>query len=58
MLKLSSTKSYALITGTILFLLGLLGFAFTGSFNLPWQYLFFSLILGFWGIVISVAKKQ
>ena len=53
MIKLQSSKTYALITGIILFGLGFFGFAFRTSFNLPDSYLFFSLILGFWGIMVG-----
>ena len=58
MIRLSSAKSYALITGLILFILGLFGLAFRSSFNLPDNYLFFSLVLGFWGIVTGVGKNN
>jgi xanthine/uracil permease len=45
------TKNYARIVGVILFLIGLLGFAFRGDNSLPDVYLGGALILGFWGIV-------
>jgi len=56
MIKLHNPKSYALITGIILFALGFLGFAFRNNFDLPDRYLIVSLILGFWGIVVGVAR--
>jgi hypothetical protein len=58
MMKLHNPKSYSLITGTILFLLGFLGFAFRGSFNVPDSYLLLSLILGFWGIVVGLGGRK
>lgn len=58
MIKLNNPRSYSLITGIILFAFGFLGFAFPSSFNFSGNYLFVSLILGFWGIVVGVGKKQ
>ncbi len=56
--KLASTKYYSLITGIILFLFGFFGFAFRNNFQVSGKYLLISLVLGFWGIVISVGKKD
>lgn len=56
MIKLRTPRAYALITGIILFCLGFFGFAFRSDFNVPDYYLFFSLILGFWGIVVGAVK--
>jgi hypothetical protein len=53
-----SAKIYSLITGIILFLLGFLGFAFRNNFSVPDSYLFFSLILGFWGIVVGFGSRK
>jgi cytochrome c oxidase assembly protein Cox11 len=50
---LSKTKNYARIVGVILFLVGLLGFAFRTGSSLPDLYLLICLVLGFWGIVAS-----
>jgi hypothetical protein len=50
---LRRTKNYARITGVILFLVGLLGFAFRSSNSLPDLYLLACIILGFWGIMTS-----
>ena len=58
MIKLSTPRSYSLITGIILFLVGFVGFAFPNIVSLPGGYLFLSLALGFWGIVVGVNKKQ
>ena len=55
-MKFGNPKGYSLITGTTLFFLGFLGFAFRGAFNIPDVYLFFSLIFGFWGIVLGIGK--
>ncbi|MCL5667385.1 MAG: hypothetical protein M1383_06470 [Patescibacteria group bacterium] len=57
MIKFSKPKNYALITGILLFCLGFFGFAFRTSFNLPGYYLFGSLILGFWGIIVGSGGK-
>jgi hypothetical protein len=57
MKKFNTARFYSLFTGSILFLLGFLGFAFPAYFNLPEGYLFFSLVLGFWGVVIGVNQK-
>ncbi|MBI3231666.1 MAG: hypothetical protein HYZ51_01130 [Candidatus Doudnabacteria bacterium] len=57
MFKLSSSRSYCLIVGFILFLLGLFGFAFRFYFlGIGNTYLLAALILGFWGLVVSVQK--
>jgi hypothetical protein len=50
MIKFYNSKNYALITGLILFLFGVVGFAFRGGFNIADKYLILSLILGAWGI--------
>jgi len=50
---LNDTKIYSRITGGILFLVGLLGFAFRNANSLPDIYLIAALVLGFWGIVVS-----
>ena len=50
MVKLSNSKNYALITGLILTLFAIIGFAFRSSFNIADKYLFISLILGAWGL--------
>lgn len=52
-LALRSPKVYARITGAVLFLIGLLGFAFRSVGSLPDAYLLGALVLGFWGIVLS-----
>jgi hypothetical protein len=57
MFKLNNPRSYSLITGTILFLVGFFGFAFPNIVSLPGGYSFVSLVLGFWGIVVGSAKK-
>lgn len=48
---LRQTKNYARIVGVILFVIGLLGFAFRSDNSLPDIYLGGALILGFWGIL-------
>lgn len=54
--KLGSAKFYTLFTGIVLFGMGFLGFAFPSLFNISDGYLFFSLVLGFWGIVVGIKK--
>jgi hypothetical protein len=56
MIKLSNPKSYSLVTGIILFALGVLGFAFRSSFIIPDVYLLASLVLGGWGIAVGSKK--
>ena len=51
---LNQTKNYARVVGVILFLIGLLGFAFRSDNSLPDLYLAGALILGFWGILTGV----
>jgi len=58
MLRINSPKTYALVTGLVLFCLGLFGFAFRSSFNIPDSYLVISLILGFWGLVVAANFKN
>ncbi|MEK7617850.1 MAG: hypothetical protein AAB410_01780 [Patescibacteria group bacterium] len=58
MLKFSSPRSYAFLTGLVLFLLGFIGFAFRSNFGgIDNGYLLASLLLGFWGLVVSVQKE-
>jgi hypothetical protein len=58
-MKITNPKFYTFLVGLILFLLGLFGFAFRGSFGgIANHYLFLSLVLGFWGVVISVQKAE
>jgi len=58
MQKLSTPRNYALIVGIILFALGFFGFIFRGYFRAPDHYLFLSLVLGFWGILVAIANKK
>ena len=58
MIKLNTPRSYAAICGVILFLTGFLGFAFRSNFDAPNKYLFGALILGFWGIVVSLSNNH
>lgn len=51
--SLRSPKIYARVTGGVLFLLGLVGYAFRSANSLPDAYLIGCLILGFWGIIVS-----
>lgn len=57
MSKLFSPRFYSLFTGVVLFCFGFFGFAFKNSFDISAKYLIISLMLGFWGIVISVGRK-
>ncbi len=43
-------QAYCLVAGSLLLIFGILGFAFRSGFNIADKYLFFSLILGGWGI--------
>ncbi len=52
---LRSPKVFARLAGAILFLLGLMGYAFRSANSLPDVYLIGFLILGFWGIIVSFA---
>jgi len=57
-MKLSSPRHFSFITGLILFLLGLFGFAFRSAFSgIGNMYLFLALVLGFWGLIVSVQKE-
>jgi hypothetical protein len=55
---LKSPKMYARLTGIVLFLVGLLGFAFRSSSSLPDLYLVGALALGFWGIIVSFSLER
>lgn len=55
---LKSSQNYARIVGTILFAVGLLGFAFRTFSSLPTTYLLVCLVLGFWGILVSFYKEK
>jgi hypothetical protein len=52
------TKNYARTVGALLFLLGLFGFAFRSDSSLPDGYLVAALVLGFWGILVSLADPN
>jgi len=52
---LKSPRMYSRITGGLLFLIGLIGFAFRSANSLPDIYLVAALVLGFWGIIVSFA---
>lgn len=56
MAKFSRHRTYAAITGTLLFLLGFLGFAFRPQFDVPSSYLLGALVLGFWGVVVTFSE--
>ncbi len=58
MLKINSPKTYTLVTGLILFAIGLFGFAFHGNLNIPDSYLVASLVLGFWGLVVAANSRS
>lgn len=51
---LAQTKNYTRVVGVILFVIGLFGFAFRSDNSLPDIYLISALVLGFWGILISM----
>lgn len=55
---LKSPKMFARITGAILFLIGLIGYAFRNANSLSDSYLIAALILGFWGIVVSFNSQN
>jgi hypothetical protein len=55
---LGSQRTYSLSVGIILFVLGFFGFAFKPSLALPDQFLFMSLVLGFWGVVVGARKEK
>jgi hypothetical protein len=57
-MKFNTPRFYTLFTGVILFLFGFVGFAFPQIFNLANTYYFFSLVLGFWGIVLGISKTK
>jgi lipoprotein signal peptidase len=56
-MKFTTPQFYTLFTGIVLFLFGFLGFAFNSIFNVADSYLFFSLVLGFWGIVVGINSR-
>jgi len=59
MLKPSNPRHYAFLTGLVLFLLGLFGFAFRSAFSgIGNGYLLLALALGFWGLIVSVQKSD
>lgn len=59
MLNIKNAKHYSMFSGLVLFLLGLFGFSFRESFSgIGDIYLFFSIVLGFWGLFVSFVKKE
>ncbi len=57
MKKISNQRAYALVCGFVLFCFGVFGFAFKNAFDINGVYLFFSILLGFWGMVVAFAKN-
>lgn len=53
MIKLNTPKGYSLAVGVVLLGFGILGFAFRGAIDVPTKYLFLSLALGVWGIMVG-----
>jgi inner membrane protein involved in colicin E2 resistance len=51
------TKNYALLTGAVLFIIGLLGFVFKSSNSLPDVYLLLFVVVGFWGIITALRER-
>lgn len=54
MQKFASKQFYCLITGSILFCIGLFGYAFRTGFHVGDGYLLLNLALGFWGIIVGI----
>jgi len=54
----TKSKNYALIVGAIFFVIGLLGFIFKSTSSLPDYYLLFFIVIGFWGILVSLFKSS
>lgn len=48
---------YVRLVGLVLFLVGLLGFAFRSNDSLPGLYLLVALMLGFWGLVLGASRR-
>ncbi len=51
-------KTYTLVSAVLLFGIGLYGFAFRGLTSLPDFYLFISLVLGLWGLIVINLKRR
>jgi len=52
-------KTYVIITGVALFLIGILGWIFRDSFgNIPPYHLLADIILGLWGIIIGFMPER
>lgn len=58
MKKIANKQFYCLLTGSILFSIGLLGYAFRTGFNVPDSYLLLNLLLGFWGILLGLWGRE
>lgn len=58
MQSLLKLKTYTLVSAGLLFSIGLYGFAFRGLTNLPDFYLFISLVLGFWGLIVASQRRR
>jgi hypothetical protein len=58
MQSLLKLKTYTLVSAGLLFAIGLYGFAFRGLTSLPDFYLFISLILGFWGLIVVSQRRR
>jgi hypothetical protein len=57
MRKLSKARTYALTTGLIMFVFGIVKFAFRGSAHVPDYVLIFAIIFGFWGILAAFTQS-
>ncbi len=58
MRKLNSAKTYALVSGLIMFTFGIVKFAFRGSAQVPDYVLLFSIVFGFWGILTVFSRSK
>jgi hypothetical protein len=52
-----SPNVYTAVSATVLMVLGVVGFAFYDQFHIPVYVLLIDLILGFWGLYATFAKK-
>lgn len=56
--KLNKARTYALVSGLVLFAFGIIKFAFRGAAQLPDYILIFSIIFGFWGILAAFSSSS
>jgi hypothetical protein len=55
---ITNPRKYAAVVGVVLFGVGLYHFSFSSTSRIPDLYLLGAIILGFWGILVSLSSRR